>query len=172
VNPDFERLVRAVTDFPQPGVLYRDVTPLLADAVGFRASVDALIEAVQPLAVDVVAGIESRGFLWAAPVALALGAGVVPVRKRGKLPRATIDQEYTLEYGISAVEVHADALQPGQRVLVVDDVLATGGTASATVRLIQRLGAVVTAVAVLIELEALGGRGELSGADVRSLIRY
>ncbi|MEJ7844623.1 MAG: adenine phosphoribosyltransferase [Acidimicrobiales bacterium] len=169
-------LVRDVADFPSPGVTFKDITPLLGDAAAFAAVVEAL--AVGALAaaggggVDLVAGIEARGFLIGAPVALHLGAGFVPVRKPGKLPWTTVRRDYALEYGTDALEIHDDAVRPGARVLVVDDVLATGGTAAATVALLEDLGAAVVGVAVLVELGFLAGRAKLSGHPVTSLLAW
>jgi adenine phosphoribosyltransferase len=163
-------LIMDVPDFPQPGILFRDVTPLLESGEGLRSAVDALADAFTNI--DVVAGIESRGFIFGAPVAYALGVGMVPVRKPGKLPRATASADYSLEYGINTLQVHRDAVSPGQRVLIVDDVLATGGTAAATVALIEELGAEVAGVAVLIELSALDGRAKLGDIPLVSLISY
>lgn len=164
-----ERLIRDVPDYPQPGVIFKDITPLLADGPAFAAVVTAM--AAGHDRIDKVAGIEARGFILAAPVACELGVGFVPVRKTGKLPGPTHEQTYELEYGTAAVEVHTDAFRPGERVLLIDDVLATGGTAAATASLIHRCGAEVAGVAVLIELEFLDGRASLPGLDVRSLRR-
>lgn len=163
-------LILDVPDFPQPGILFRDVTPLLENGEGLRSAVDALAGAFTNI--DVVAGIESRGFIFGAPVAYALGVGMVPVRKPGKLPRATASADYALEYGVNTLQLHRDAVTPAQRVLIVDDVLATGGTAAATVALIEELGAEVAGVAVLIELTALGGRDKLGDVPLVSLISY
>jgi adenine phosphoribosyltransferase len=160
--------VRDVPDYPQSGVLFKDITPLLAEPKAFSAVVDALASSFGP--VDKVAGIEARGFILAAPVALRNGAGFVPVRKKGKLPAATYEESYQLEYGSATLEVHKDAFAPGERVLVVDDVLATGGTARATANLIAKTGAELVGIAVLMELSFLGGRAALSGLDVRSLL--
>ena len=160
--------VRDIQDYPQPGVLFKDITPLLAEPKVFSAVVDALASSFGP--VDKVAGIEARGFILAAPVALRNGAGFVPVRKKGKLPAATYEESYQLEYGSATLEVHKDAFAPGERVLVVDDVLATGGTARATANLIAKTGAELAGIAVLMELSFLGGRAALSGLDVRSLL--
>ena len=154
-------LVIDVADFPRPGVTFKDVTPLLASAEGLAAAVDALV-ASAPAGVDVVVGLEARGFLFGPPVALALGVGFVPVRKPGKLPRETIAVSYALEYGEETLNLHADALAPGARVLVVDDVLATGGTAVAAAGLVRRLGAEVVGVSVLLELPFLSGRARLA----------
>ena len=166
----WRNLIMDVPDFPQPGILFRDVTPLLESGEGLRSAVDALSGAFTNI--DVVAGIESRGFIFGAPVAYALGVGMVPVRKPGKLPRATASADYSLEYGTNTLQLHRDAVSPGQRVLIVDDVLATGGTAAATVALIEELGAEVAGVAVLIELSALNGRAKLGDVPLVSLISY
>lgn len=163
-------LVRDVPDFPQAGIMFRDITPLLGNGDALREAVDALARAYND--VDSVIGIESRGFILGAPVAYALGIGMVPVRKLGRLPRATERADYALEYGTNTVEIHADALQPGEQVLIVDDVLATGGTAAATAVLVERLGATVAGIAVLIELQGLGGRERLAAYPVTSLLQY
>ena len=163
-------LIMDVPDFPQPGILFRDVTPLLESGEGLRSAVDALARAFTNI--DVVAGIESRGFIFGAPVAYALGVGMVPVRKPGKLPRATASADYSLEYGTNTLQLHRDAVTPAQRVLIVDDVLATGGTAAATVALIEELGAEVAGIAVLIELSALNGRAKLGDIPLVSLLSY
>ncbi|MFY0405862.1 adenine phosphoribosyltransferase [Solicola sp. PLA-1-18] len=166
--------VRDVADWPQPGVTFRDVTPLLADADAFAASVRALADLARDLAgdVDVVAGVEARGFVFGAPVAMALGVGFVPVRKAGKLPAATYGVSYDLEYGTETVEVHTDAFAPGQRVLVLDDVLATGGTLVAANELVRRTGAEVAADVVLIEIAALGGRARITDAPLGAIRTY
>jgi adenine phosphoribosyltransferase len=160
--------VRDVPDYPQSGVLFKDITPLLAEPKVFSAVVDALADSFGQ--VDKVAGIEARGFILAAPVAYQTGAGFVPVRKKGKLPSATFAQEYQLEYGTATLEVHRDAFEPGERVLIVDDVLATGGTARATASLIHQAGAQVVGVAVLMELSFLKGREAIPDLEVRSLL--
>jgi adenine phosphoribosyltransferase len=163
-------LVRDVPDFPVPGVTFRDITPLLGDADAFSAVVAGMADPWEASGVTTVVGIEARGFIVAAPIALRLGAGLVPVRKPGKLPWRVEREGYDLEYGTDALEVHADAVGPGDRVLVVDDVLATGGTASAAARLVERLGAAVVGVSVLIELASLGGRDRLPGRHVAALV--
>jgi len=163
-----ETHIRDVPDYPQPGVLFKDITPLLADPQAFSAVTDALAGMFGP--VEKVAGIEARGFILAAPVALRLEAGFVPVRKKGKLPAATFAQEYDLEYGRAVLEVHQDAFQPGDRVLIVDDVLATGGTARATASLVERAGGTVAGIAFLMELSFLSGRDKLPGLEVKSLL--
>jgi adenine phosphoribosyltransferase len=160
--------VRDIRNHPQPGIVFKDITPLLADGAALAAVVGAL--AAGHGRIDKVAGIEARGFILAAPVAVALGAGFVPVRKQGKLPGPTIARTYQLEYGTATLEVHEDAFDAGDRVLIVDDVLATGGTAAATVDLVRRSGAEVSAIAVLLELGFLSGRAQLPGLELRSLL--
>ena len=155
------RLIRDVPDFPKPGVVFKDITPLLARPSGLAAAVTELV-AASPREVDVVVGMEARGFIFAAPVALALGAGFVPVRKAGKLPAPTLSETFALEYGTETLAVHEDAIAPGSRVLIVDDVLATGGTITATAGLLSQLGAEVVQVSVLLELPELGGRRQLA----------
>ncbi|GIH22930.1 adenine phosphoribosyltransferase [Acrocarpospora phusangensis] len=164
---DWISLIRDVPDYPKPGILFKDITPLLADHAAFTQVVDGLAAGY---AFDKVVGIEARGFILAAPVAIRCAAGFVPIRKKGKLPAETISASYDLEYGSATVEVHADAFAPGERVLVVDDVLATGGTAAAAVDLVRRAGAQVVAVSFLMELSFLAGREKLAGLDVRSLV--
>jgi adenine phosphoribosyltransferase len=165
-------LIRDVPDFPTPGILFRDITPVLADAGAFREVVARLADAARPLRVDLVAGIESRGFIFGAPLAVALGAGLVPVRKIGKLPARTIRREYSLEYGSNQLEMHVDAVRPGQRVLLVDDLLATGGTALAAAEMIREIGGEIAGAFFVVELTALRGRERLGGMDVMSLIEY
>ena len=160
--------VRDVPDYPKPGVLFKDITPLLGDADAFGSVVEAMAATFGP--VDKVVGIEARGFILAAPVAYEIRAGFVPVRKQGKLPSATFAEEYELEYGTATLEVHQDAFAPGERVLIVDDVLATGGTARATASLIHQAGAEVVGVAVLMELSFLKGREAIPDLEVRSLL--
>ncbi|WP_239095382.1 adenine phosphoribosyltransferase [Planotetraspora silvatica] len=164
---DWSALIRDIPDYPKPGILFKDITPLLADHAAFTQVVDELADG---LVFDKVVGIEARGFILAAPVAYRSGAGFVPVRKAGKLPAATLEASYDLEYGSATIEVHADAFAPGERVLIVDDVLATGGTAEATVELVRRAGAEVTAVSFLMELSFLSGRDRLPGLEVRALL--
>jgi len=161
-------LVRDVPDYPQAGVVFKDITPLLADGKAFAAVIEALAETYGP--VDKVAGIEARGFIFAAPVACRLGTGFVPIRKKGKLPGVTFAQEYDLEYGTATIEVLTDAFAPAERVLVIDDVLATGGTARATADLVMRAGAQVTGLAVLLELSFLNGRARLADLPVSALL--
>lgn len=164
--------VRDVPDFPQPGILFRDITPVLADAALFYRVVDALAEAWHDRGIDVVAGIESRGFIFGGAVAARLGAGFVPIRKPGKLPHRRVRIDYDLEYGSDALEAHADAVQAGARVLIVDDVLATGGTADAAATLIRQLGGVTAAAAFVLELGFLNGRERLPQLPVCSLLTY
>jgi adenine phosphoribosyltransferase len=159
--------IRDVPDYPKPGVRFKDITPLLADPVAFAAVVDELAGMHQ---VDKIVGIEARGFILAAPVAYRAGAGFVPVRKKGKLPAETFEESYELEYGTATIEVHRDAFAPGDRVLIVDDVLATGGTALATVGLVRRTGAEVAGISVLMELGFLHGRDKLTDLDVHALV--
>ncbi|SDQ47741.1 adenine phosphoribosyltransferase [Quadrisphaera sp. DSM 44207] len=166
------RHLREVPDFPRPGVRFADITPLLADASALAATVEALAGTVPPGGVDVVAGVEARGFLLGTPLALALGAGFVPVRKAGKLPRRTASRRYALEYGEAELQVHEDAVRPGQRVLVVDDVLATGGTAEAAAGLVEQLGGRVVGLRFLVELAGLGGRRALAGRDVVAVLQH
>lgn len=169
-DTDLAALVRDVQDYPEPGIVFKDLTPLLADPAGLKAAVDRIVAQHAPGSVDKVVGVEARGFLLASPVAYLLGAGVVPVRKPGKLPGPVHERSYDLEYGSSTLEVHQDAFAPGDRVLVIDDVLATGGTAAATVHLVQHCGATVIAVAVLLELGFLDGRAALPGISVQALL--
>ena len=169
---DLAARVRDVPDFPVDGILFKDITTLLQDAEAFRQAIDSLHEKVRDLELDLVVGMESRGFILAAPLAYLLGVGFVPVRKLGKLPAETISVEYELEYGSNTLEVHRDAVGPGQRVLIVDDLLATGGTVAATVDLVRELGGTVVATAFLIELKALAGRDKLNGLPVHSLITF
>lgn len=167
-----ESLIRAIPDFPIPGILFRDITPLLGDPEGFKTTIDRFVDHFREARVDIVVGIEARGYMIGAPVAYRLGAGFVPVRKPGKLPGKTYTEEYALEYGTNALQIHADAVGHGQRVLVVDDLLATGGTIAATLRLLTKLGADVVGTAVLIELAGLNGRAALDGVEVTSFITY
>ncbi len=165
---DLASYIRDVPDFPQPGILFKDITPLLGDPAAFGAAIDRFAERYAAEHIDAIAGIEARGFLFAAPLAARLGKPLVPMRKPGKLPWETQSITYSLEYGEDAVEMHADAIHPGQRALIVDDVLATGGTMSAAVRLAERAGAEIAGLAFLIELEALRGRDRLRGYDLFS----
>ena len=165
-------LIREVPNFPQDGILYKDITPLLKDPAGLSAAVQIMLDPFADSEVDFVVGIEARGFVFATPMALELGCGFVPVRKSGKLPAATLSREYALEYGETSLEIHADAIAPGQKVLVVDDVLATGGTLAATCQTLEELGAVVAGISVLAELSFLSGRRHLQGYKLASAIVY
>ena len=165
-------LIRDVPDFPQKGIVFKDITPLFADENAFSSVIDLIVVNYGRGNVDKVVGIEARGFVLASPVAYHFGAGFVPVRKEGKLPWETDREEYALEYGTAVLEIHKDAIDPGERVLIVDDVLATGGTARATARLVERLGGKVIGIACLVELTFLNGREKLSGYDFFSLITY
>jgi adenine phosphoribosyltransferase len=169
---DLKTLIREVPDFPKPGILFYDITTLLKDPGGLKAVIDRLKEHYAGAGVDVVLGIEARGFIFAPALAYALGVGFVPVRKPKKLPAATQRVEYALEYGADALEIHADAIQPGQKVLVVDDVLATGGTAAAVARLVETVGGTVAGLGFVIELDFLHGRAKLDGFDVYSMLHY
>jgi len=169
---ELETLIRDIPDFPLPGILFRDITPLLRDKAGFKAAVDRFVERFRDERLDTIVAIEARGYMLGAPLAYALGTGFVPVRKPGKLPWKTFSEEYSLEYGTNTLEIHEDAVGHGHRVLVVDDLLATGGTAAATGRLLNRLGAHVVGYAFLIELAFLDGRNALPGADVTSFVVY
>jgi adenine phosphoribosyltransferase len=165
-------LIRDIPDFPKKGILFKDITTLLKDPRAFKQSIDQLTDLVRVHQPDVVIGMESRGFIFAAPIAYQLNAGFVPVRKLGKLPGEVISTEYDLEYGTNTLELHSDAVAPGQRVLIVDDLLATGGTVSATIELVERLQGQVVAVAFLVELQALNGRDRLENYKVVSLLKF
>ena len=169
---DLAHAIRNVPDFPKPGIQFKDITPLLGDPHLFRACVDLLVGDFQAGAVDAVVGIDARGFLFAAAVALRLQAGLVPVRKKGKLPYRTYEASYDLEYGSNTLAIHEDAFRPGSRVLLVDDLLATGGTAAAAAELIQKAGGHILAIHFLIELTFLKGRARLASYPVRSLVAY
>jgi adenine phosphoribosyltransferase len=164
--------IRAIEDYPEPGVTFRDITPLLGNEAAFGRAIDDLVTCFHDAQVSRVVGVESRGFILAAPVAYRLRAGFVPVRKAGKLPWAVAREEYELEYGADKLEIHRDAIHPGEQILIVDDVLATGGTALATTKLVEALGGQVVGVGVMIELEGLGGRAKLGDHRVESLTRY
>jgi adenine phosphoribosyltransferase len=164
--------IRSIPDFPKPGILFYDITTLLRDREGFRDVIEAMAEPFYGQGIDLVIGIESRGFILGGAVAEALGAGFVPVRKPGKLPARAVKECYALEYGTDALEIHKDAVHPGQKVVIVDDVIATGGTAKATASLVRRLGGTVHALAFLVELEFLKGRDRLAGETIHTVIRY
>jgi adenine phosphoribosyltransferase len=169
---EIERAIRNVPDFPKPGIQFKDITPILADARLFSGCIELLTRGFAPGSVDAVVGVDARGFIFAAAAAITLHAGFVPIRKKGKLPFQTYEQAYDLEYGTATVAVHVDALAPGSRVLIIDDLLATGGTAAAAAALIEKLRARVLEVSFVIELGFLGGRQKLKGYPVRSLVVY
>ena len=172
IEAKIKKYIRDVPDFPQPGIIFKDITPLLADKAAFKLVIDTLCSRWADSPPDLVAAIEARGFIPGGAVARALGAGFIPIRKPGKLPWKTVSQDYQLEYGTDQLQVHEDAVRPGQTVLIVDDVLATGGTSSAAVELIRKLGGVVLGVHVLIELSFLDGRRRLPGVEVISEVIY
>jgi adenine phosphoribosyltransferase len=165
-------LIRDIPDFPEPGIVFKDITPVLADGKAFGALVDALAEPFLDAGVDKVAGIEARGFTLATPVAERLGAGFIPVRKPGKLPYETVREDYSLEYGTDSLEIHTDAAEKGEKVLLVDDVIATGGTAAAAIRLLRKIGADVVGFSVFIELGFLDGADKLDGVPLHALVTY
>ena len=167
-----ESLIRDIPDFPTPGILFKDITPALADAAALRQVIDRMAELTRACRPDLIVGIESRGFIFGVPIALQLGLGFAPIRKLGKLPHKTVREEYALEYGSNSVELHTDAVTPGQRVVIVDDLLATGGTAQAAARLVQKLGGEVCGFTFLVELGFLPGRSLLTGYRVDALINY
>ena len=169
---DLRGLIREIPDFPKPGILFYDITTLLKDAAAYRRAIDLMTEPYLKLPVDVVVGMESRGFIFSAPMAYRLGVGFVPVRKLGKLPAETASVEYALEYGTNTLEIHKDAIARDERVLIVDDLLATGGTVTGTIDLVKRLGGKVVGLGFLVELLFLNGRERLKGYDVRSVIQY
>jgi adenine phosphoribosyltransferase len=169
---DFGALIRDVPDFPKPGVLFKDITTLIKNGPAFRQVIDGLAAPFAERQIDRVVGMESRGFIFGGPVAYLLGAGFVPVRKEGKLPAVAIKREYALEYGTNALEMHLDAIDAGQRVLIVDDVLATGGTAAATAQLVESLGGTVVGMSFVVELTFLSGRDRLPSYELLSLVRY
>ena len=169
---DLKKQIRHVPDFPKPGILFYDITTLLQDPAGLRAAIDSLATPFTGKGIDLVVGIESRGFIFGAPVADRIGAGFVPVRKPGKLPSACVRASYALEYGTDTLEMHTDAIKAGQRVLIVDDLLATGGTASATAGLVKGVGGNLVGLAFLIELVGLEGRAKLAGEQVHASLKY
>jgi adenine phosphoribosyltransferase len=169
---DLKAQIRHVPDFPKAGILFYDITTLLQDPAGFRAAIDSIVAPFRHQQIDLVVGIESRGFIFGAPVADRLGAGFAPVRKPGKLPSVCARESYALEYGTDTLEIHEDAVQEGQRVLIVDDLLATGGTARATADLVKKIGGTVLGLAFLIELVALNGRAKLAGEQVHTTLQY
>jgi adenine phosphoribosyltransferase len=169
---EIKAAIRNVPDFPKPGIQFKDITPVLADPRLFAGAIDLLTEKFKPGSVDMVVGIDARGFIFAAAAAVKLHAGFVPVRKKGKLPYQTHEQDYALEYGTATIAMHVDALKPGARVLLIDDLLATGGTAAAAAALVNKFGAQILEAAFLIELKFLNGREKLKGCPVRSIVVY
>jgi len=169
---EIRSFIRDIPDFPKPGIIFKDITPLLGDTAAFTYTIDLLRERLKPEDFDVIVPIESRGFLFGAPLAYQMGKPLVPVRKPGKLPAATHSIEYSLEYGENTMEIHTDGIQHGQKALLLDDLLATGGTMAATASLVERSGGVVAGIAVIIELTDLNGRAQLEGYDLISLIQY
>jgi len=172
VSGDLARSIRDIPDFPKQGILFKDITTLLKDGPRFKAAIDGLLAAVGTKRIDVVVGMESRGFIFGAPIAYALGVGFVPVRKRGKLPAEVVSVECELEYGSATLEMHTDAIAPGARVLIVDDLLATGGTVAGTIDLVKQLKGEIVGLAFLIELTALHGRDRLAGYEIATLLRF
>ena len=164
--------IKSIPDFPKPGIVFRDVTSVLESPEGFKLAMDEMIKKLDGVEFDLIAGAEARGFIFGAPIAYALGKGFVPVRKKGKLPRETVSMAYALEYGTAEIEIHKDAIKPGQKIVIVDDLIATGGTIEATTRLIEELGGEVVKALFLIELPALGGRERLSKYDVESIVSF
>ncbi|AWI12955.1 MULTISPECIES: adenine phosphoribosyltransferase [Bacillaceae] len=169
---DLEKYIAIVEDWPSKGISFKDITPLMADGAAFKYATEQIVEYAKKKQIDIVVGPEARGFIIGCPVAYALGVGFAPVRKEGKLPRETIKVEYGLEYGKDVLTIHKDAVKPGQRVLIIDDLLATGGTIEATKKLVEQLGGIVVGAAFLIELTYLNGREKLSGIDLKTLIQY
>lgn len=167
-----EDYIRTIPDFPEPGVMFRDITTVLLEPDGIKLAIDAMLDKVEDLSYDLVAGAESRGFLFGMPIAYEKHKGFVPIRKKGKLPGETAEQSYDLEYGQAVIEVHKDAIRPGQRVLIVDDLIATGGTTEAMIKLVESLGGVVAGVLVLIELPELKGREKIAGYRLDSIVQY
>ena len=167
-----EDYVRSIPDFPEKGIIFRDITSVIQSPEGLKLAIDGINESLKDVDYDVVVGPESRGFIFGVPVAYANGKGFVPVRKKGKLPCETISEDYSLEYGTATIEMHKDAIVPGQKVVIVDDLIATGGTTEAIIKLIERLGGEVVKIVFLIELEGLNGREKLTGYDVDSVIKY
>ena len=169
---DLRALIREVPDFPKPGIRFYDITTLLKNADAFREVIDRMAEQVATTQVDLVVGMESRGFIFSAPLAYKIGAGFVPVRKLGKLPAETIEVEYELEYGTATLEIHADAIEKGQRVLIVDDLLATGGTVMGTIELVRRLGGEIAGLSFMVELSGLHGREKLGEFEIHTIFSY
>lgn len=167
-----EEYVRSIPDFPEPGIIFRDVTSILQDADGLKLAIDSMQDCLKDMDVDVIVGTESRGFIFGVPIAYNLHKPFVPVRKKGKLPCETVSRSYDLEYGSASIEMHRDSIKPGQKVVIIDDLIATGGTVEAAVKLIEELGGVVVKIVFLMELAGLNGRDRLSGYDIESVICY
>ena len=172
MKKELKDYVRSIPDFPEPGIIFRDVTSVLQDAEGFKLAIDSMIQLLDGVEFDVIAGAESRGFILGAPIAYAMGKPFVLIRKKGKLPCETIEQTYDLEYGTATIEMHKDSIKPGQKVVLVDDLIATGGTVEAAIKLIEQLGGDVVKVIFMMELAGLKGREKLAGYDVESVITY
>ena len=172
MSNEIEKYILTIPDFPKEGIMFRDVTTIMQSPEGLRLAIDSLAEKLEGLDFDLVVGPESRGFVFGTPVAYKLGKGFIPVRKKGKLPRATVSQKYELEYGSAEMEVHADAIKPGQKVVIVDDLIATGGSTECAVKLVEKLGGEVVKIVFIIELAGLNGRDRLKGYDIDSLIVY
>lgn len=167
-----EEYIRCIPDFPEPGIMFRDVTSVLQDAEGLKLAIDSMIKILDGVDFDVVAGTESRGFIFGVPVAYAMGKAFVPVRKKGKLPCETVSEKYALEYGFAEIEMHKDSIKPGQKVVLIDDLIATGGTIEAAIKLVERLGGKVVKIVCLMELAGLEGRRKLEGYDFEAVVTY
>lgn len=167
-----EEYIRCIPDFPEPGIMFRDVTSVLQDAEGLKLAIDSMIKILEGVDFDVVAGTESRGFIFGVPVAYAMGKAFVPVRKKGKLPCETVSEKYALEYGFAEIEMHKDSIKPGQKVVLIDDLIATGGTIEAAIKLVERLGGEVVKIVCLMELAGLEGRRKLKGYDFEAVVTY
>lgn len=167
-----EEYIRCIPDFPEPGIMFRDVTSVLQDAEGLKLAIDSMIKILDGMDFDVVAGTESRGFIFGVPVAYAMGKAFVPVRKKGKLPCETVSEKYALEYGFAEIEMHKDSIKPGQKVVLIDDLIATGGTIEAAIKLVERLGGEVVKIVCLMELAGLEGRRKLKGYDFEAVVTY
>lgn len=167
-----EEYIRCIPDFPEPGIMFRDVTSVLQDAEGLKLAIDSMIKILDGVDFDVVAGTESRGFIFGVPVAYAMGKAFVPVRKKGKLPCETVSEKYVLEYGFAEIEMHKDSIKPGQKVVLIDDLIATGGTIEAAIKLVERLGGEVVKIVCLMELAGLEGRRKLEGYDFEAVVTY
>ena len=167
-----EEYIRCIPDFPEPGIMFRDVTSVLQDAEGLKLAIDSMIKLLDGVDFDVVAGTESRGFIFGVPVAYAMGKAFIPVRKKGKLPGETVSEKYALEYGFAEIEMHKDSIKPGQKVVLIDDLIATGGTIEAAIKLVERLGGEVVKIVCLMELAGLEGRRKLEGYDFEAVVTY